>query len=306
MTTVLENSTRENQNLETIMECLEKCFIQISELIRDQDSISLESVDDATNISGDTVKQLDLLSNTIIKNALKKCSLVRAIGSEEESDLVCTENIEAPYLVCYDPLDGSSNIGVNITTGTIFGVYKYDSNGKIGSGRDTVLAGYCLYGGSTQCIVANNETCSMYQLSVRENKFKCVNNNVLIPNKGNIYSINESNKYDWIDPRYYKVVNSFIGDKYTTRWVGSLVADAHRTILKGGFFAYPGNIKNLAGKIRLLYEAYPFAFIFEKAGGVSSDGETRLLDVPFPSEKIHQKTPIILSGKSEFERFANL
>lgn len=306
MNTISVNSAQENRNLETIMESLEECFIQISDLIRDQDSISLESVDDVTNISGDTVKQLDLLSNTIIKEALQKCSLVRAIGSEEESELVYTENTEAPYLVCYDPLDGSSNIGVNITTGTIFGVYKYDSDGKISSGRDVVLAGYCLYGGSTQCVVANSENCSMFQLNPREKKFNCVKHDISIPNKGNIYSINESNKYDWIDARYYKVVNSFIGDKYTARWVGSLVADAHRTILKGGFFAYPGNIKNLSGKIRLLYEAYPFAFIFEKAGGVSSDGETRLLDIPFPSEKIHQKTPIILAGKSEFEKFTNL
>ena len=297
------DNTNESKHVETLLNHLEKCFIKISELIKDTDSLSLECINEHVNISGDTVKKLDILSNIIIKKELEKCVLIRNIGSEEESELVTTKHANAPYLVCYDPLDGSSNIGVNITTGTIFAVYKYDSDGEISSGRNIILSGYCLYGGSTQCVIATNERCAMYQLNPKEKFFKCINPKLTMPVMGTIYAINESNKFSWIDPRYCTVVNKFISKGYTARWVASLVADAHRTIIKGGFFAYPGNKKNLSGKIRLLYEAYPFAFIFEKVGGVSSNGELNLLDVPFPKTNIHAKTPIILAGKSEFDTF---
>ena len=120
--------------------------------------------------------------------------------------------------------------------------------------------------------------------------------------KGNIYSINEANKHIWCDKRFVPFIDSRIKENYSTRWVGSLVADAHRTLIKGGFFAYPANEKNKDGKIRLLYEAYPFAHIFEVAGGFGSNGEEQLLDIPFP-KNIHQKTPIILSSNSEFTKF---
>ena len=271
-------------------------------MIRDKDSISLENIDDEINESGDHVKKLDILSNIILKKKLSQCSSIRAIGSEEEPDIVYTQNTNAPYLVCFDPLDGSSNIGVNITTGTIFAIYKYNNENKIGSGHNIVSAGYCLYGGATQYVLANSEKCSFYQYSICEKKFNCINSNLIIKDKGSIYSINESNQECWLDKRYNKVIKTFIQTGYSARWVGSLVADAHRTLIKGGFFAYPGNSKNINGKIRLLYEAYPFAYIFEKAGGFATNGRQRLLDIPFP-DNVHEKTPIILSGKVEMNTF---
>jgi fructose-1,6-bisphosphatase I len=202
-------------------------------------------------------------------------------------------------------LDGSSNIDVNITTGTIFSVYQYDKNGKITDGHNIVMSGYCLYGGATQYVLSYNNKLTFYQYSAQDKSFYLLNDNLKMKEKGAIYSLNESNKKAWTDARFNKLIDLFIEQKYGARWVGSLVADAHRTLLKGGFFAYPGNRKDREGKIRLLYEAYPFAHIFHNAGGFSSNGVKSILDVPFP-DKIHQKTPIVLCGKYEHDLFVNM
>ena len=297
--------------MKQLIQQLEKSFIEISELLRTNDSYSLENYVKKYNISGDDVKQADILSNIILKKNLSECSLVKEIGSEEETTILKTEYADAPYLVCFDPLDGSSNIGVNITTGTIFGVYKYDSTGQIKSGRDIVLAGYCLYGGATQYVIANSEKVSMYQLNYSDKnkmirEFTKIQDNIKIPKKGMTYSFNDSKRKEWIDKRYEKIIDWFIEKKYSARWVGTLVADGHRTLLKGGFFAYPANISNKSGKIRLLYESYPFAYIFEKAGGQATDGNISLLDIEYPKEDIHFKSPIILSSCYEMLYFNNI
>ena len=288
--------------VDNIIKVIQDSCIVISELIRTKHSGDLSCIVDS-NVSGDEVKQLDLLSNKILLDSLLTCENVRNVGSEEEDDLIPTNNETAPYLVCYDPLDGSSNIDCNITVGTIFGIYKYENN-CIKSGRSIVCAGYCLYGGSTQFIVATELGAKMYLLD--NNKFKLINDNLTIKEKSNVYSINESNKHKWNDPRYKLFTEHCISNNYTARWVGSLVGDAHRTIIKGGFFAYPADKKSPNGKLRVLYEALPFAFIFKIVGGHSSNGELdSLLDLKIP-ENTHQKTPLILSSKYEYNIFANL
>jgi fructose-1,6-bisphosphatase I len=288
-----------------IIKLLEKGFIQISDLIRNENSLQLSHLTESNNNSGDDVKKIDMVSNDILKDILKECSLIRKIGSEEEDELFETKFVDAPYLVCYDPLDGSSNIDVNITTGTIFCIYKYDEYGNIKNGHNIIASGYCLYGGATQCIIAYEGKLSFYQYSIINKTFNLLNDNIRIKQKGSIYSLNESNKNIWIDERFNNVINKFIEEKYNMRWIGSLVADAHRTIIKGGFFSYPGNIKDKNGKIRLIYEAYPFAYIFHVGGGIASNGEKNILDIEFP-EKIHQKTPIILCGKYENDIFKQI
>ena len=290
---------------------LEYSFIQIAELLRNNDTNSLGTYIEKYNISGDDVKQADILSNIILKENLSKCSLIRSIGSEEEDEIIETEHKEAPYLICYDPLDGSSNVGVNISTGTIFGVYKYDEHGNINSGNDTVLAGYCLYSAATQYIIADSNKVSMYQLKTDSTdssiqNFEKIIDNIKIPKKGMIYSVNECHSTKWLDGRYEKLFSKLREKNYSSRWVATLVADGHRTLLKGGIFAYPGNKSNPTGKIRLLYEAYPFAFIFEKAGGAASDGFMRLLDISYPRDKLHFKTPIIISSSYEMLMFGNI
>ena len=285
-----------------LLPTLKKSFLEIANLMKNQNTLDLGDYMDEYNFSGDDVKQLDLMSNVILKTNLEKCVQVRCIGSEEDKELHYTEHKNAPYLICFDPLDGSSNIDVNITTGTIFAIYKYDDKNEITNGRNIIMSGYSLYGASTQYVIAYQNNVSMYQYVPSEQQFVCVKTNMRLKEKGNIYSINEANKHMWCDNRFAPFIDSCITKNYTTRWVGSLVADAHRTLIKGGFFAYPANKKNEDGKIRLLYEAYPFAHIFEVAGGFGSNGEEQLLDIPFP-KNIHQKTPIILSSNSEFTKF---
>lgn len=152
-------------------------------------------------------------------------------------------------------------------------------------------------------IICDNNKVSQYQLI--DYTFQLINDNIKIPIKGNFYSINDSLSEKWTDKRYTTLINEFKEDCYSTRWVGSLVADAHRTLIKGGFFAYPENTSNKEGKIRLLYEAYPFAHIFKIAGGKSSNGLIdNVLNIPFP-KNIHQKTTIILSSPEEYNKFIN-
>ena len=284
---------------------LESSFTEISDLIRNQNSLHLGTQINELNISGDDVKQVDVVSNNILKYNLEKCVSVRAIGSEEEDELYVTQHANAPYLVCYDPLDGSSNVDVNITTGTIFAVYKYEHDGTIGSGRNIVMSGYCLYGGCTQYLLARDNVLSMYQYVPNDKNFVCIRDNMKIKENGSIYSLNEANSNIWTDARYATSIDAFREKGYTARWVGSLVADGHRTLIKGGFFAYPANKKNLHGKIRLLYEAYPFAHLFETGGGVATNGIVPLLDVRYP-DKLHQKTPIVLASKTDYATFEAL
>jgi fructose-1,6-bisphosphatase I len=288
-----------------IVKLLERGFVEISRLIRDTNSITLSNHTCSSNISGDDVKELDLLTNSILKNILLDCELVRKIGSEEEDTLCETRFKNAPYLVCYDPLDGSSNIDVNITTGSIFCIYKYNDDGTITDGRNIVASGYSIYGGATQYLVAYENKLQFYQYSAQKQQFDLLNDNLRIKSKGSMYSLNESNKKMWLDKRYEQLVDKCIDEKYTCRWVGCMAADGHRTVIKGGIFAYPENHKDTSGKIRLLYEAYPFAHIFHIGGGFSSNGNVNILDVPFP-ENIHQKTPIILCGKYENDLFNQL
>lgn len=284
-----------------IIDSIKESCIEIANLIHNSNSIELSKMSTKYNLSGDDVKKLDILANNILKDNLSKIPDIKCMGSEEDNDIIFVNN-NGNYMVCFDPLDGSSNIDVNITTGTIFVIFEFKGN-KILNGRDIVSAGYCLYGGSTQLVIANDNSVKMHQLI--NNKFSLINDNLKVRNMGSIYAINECNKYIWNDSRYAKLTDNLISKNYTARWVASLVADAHRTIIKGGFFAYPGNKKYPEGKIRLLYEAYPFAYIFEKAGGFSSNGYTNLLDLNFP-ENIHQKTSIILSSKFEFDLFNKL
>ena len=284
-----------------IIDSIKESCIEISNLIHNSNSIELAKMSTKYNLSGDDVKKLDILANNILKDNLSKIPDIKCMGSEEDNDIIFVNN-NGNYMVCFDPLDGSSNIDVNITTGTIFVIFEFKGN-KILNGRDIVSAGYCLYGGSTQLVIANDNSVKMHHLI--NNKFSLINDNLKVRNMGSIYAINECNKYIWNDSRYAKLTDNLISKNYTARWVASLVADAHRTIIKGGFFSYPGNKKYPEGRIRLLYEAYPFAYIFEKAGGFSSNGHINLLDIDFP-ENIHQKTSIILSSKFEFDLFNEL
>jgi len=292
--------------MEEVFKVIKDCCREIAYLIRISETEFLGSVTKHTNHSGDHVKKLDELTNNLLLDKLRACPQVRQIASEELPDIINTPHTLAPYFVSFDPLDGSSNIDVNITVGTIFTVFEYDQEGSIKDGNNIVLAGYCLYGGSTQMVVATPQNkVEMFSLIPKYDDFILIDSELEIPSQGKIYAINESNKNRWNQrEQLTALINHLIDLGYTQRWVASLVADAHRTLIKGGFFSYPGDNKNPRGKIRLLYEAYPMAFIFQQAGGVATDGGYKsLLEQPFPHQEIHLKTPIFLSSPTEYQLY---
>ena len=288
--------------MDQLLQSIQQAVIRISYLIRNQNCLRLGQELGTGNASGDNVKQLDIESNDIMKQALSNLPCVRAFGSEEEDYLCLTPFEKGPYLVTFDPLDGSSNIDVNITTGTIFGIYQYDASGSISSGRQLVTAGYSLYGGATILVVAQEGKVSIQQYKELDRKFVTLTDNYRMPSCGKLYSINESNSPRWHYPGILLYLDKLKQEGRSMRWVASLVADAHRTLLKGGWFAYPGDTKNPVGKIRVLYEALPIAYVIETAGGYSSNFKTSLLDTVFPSQP-HQKTPIILASQQEGREF---
>uniref|UniRef100_A0A6C0M126 fructose-bisphosphatase n=1 Tax=viral metagenome TaxID=1070528 RepID=A0A6C0M126_9ZZZZ len=290
------------KEIESIYDNIRTSCLKISEKISDMNPF-MNSKIVSNNISGDEVKTLDLITNNIMIKELSKNKNIKYLISEENEDIINIHK-DGKYLVAFDPLDGSSNIDSNITIGTIFCIYKLDNNSldKIILGKSIVSAGYCLYGGSTQLILADkNNGVNLYVMNKTQNsnKFKYISE-LKMPEKGKIYAINESNKYRWNNRNYIKLVKEFIDLKYTQRWVGSLVADAHRTIIKGGFFSYPGDEKSPLGSLRLLYEAIPFCFIIENSGGNSylNDNLKDWKKIVFP-KNIHVKIPVTFASNYE-------
>ena len=280
------------EDFDEIIQVLKISCKNISQLIKTKNLLHLGSETENKNATDDAVKELDIQSNQILIDNLSKVSSVKYIASEEEEHLLLN-NEDGKYLVSFDPLDGSSNIDVNVTIGTIFGIYIIGNDEKF----KISCAGYSLYGSQTQ-FVLTHEKVELYQLL--NDEFKLIKDDLRIPNKGKIVSMNLSYNHINFNKKYENLALELFDKGYTLRFVGSMVADAHRTLLKGGIFMYPANEKSKDGKIRLLYEAIPFAFIFEKAGGIGSNGVKRLLDVEF--DNIHQRTPIILSSKYEFSK----
>ena len=281
---------------------LQECFINISNEIRYKTPWDLSKPIEINNSSGDSIKKLDDYSNKLIIDRLSQCPDIRFLASEEENDLI-EFNSSGKYLMSIDPVDGSSNIKNNIGVGSIFCLFEY-SNNKTLTGRDIVLSGYCLYSNNTTLVLCMGGRLNIYQLDFNNN-FNLIKDNFKMPFKGDSYAINESSREKWNNPKLVDYIEQLKLNKKTQRWVGSLVADANRIINSGGVFIYPGNKKSPDGKIRLLYEAYPFAHIIETAGGYSSDGTVNILDIPYP-KKLHSRTPIFLFSKSEFNIFKNI
>lgn len=295
---------------------LKNAFIEIADLLKFGNQINLGTENpNLKNKSGDLVKKLDLLSHNIIVNQIQKSYNIIGYISEEHPEVVFTnkktlENLETledfsedKYIIAFDPLDGSSNIDSNITTGTIFALYKYDIEDN--SLTDIVCAGYCLYGPATILVMTDLYNVNMFQLN-KDNEFEFLER---LDFKGNdkkinrkIYSVNECH-FNHFDLDTKQLILKFKEQKYNHRYIGSMVADCHRTLIQGGVFMYPGNKYKPRGKIRLLYEAIPFVKIFSIANGFAYD----ILNQPILEkysnknkinlEDIHISTPIILSSR---------
>ena len=267
-----------------------------------------------SNTTGDIQKKLDIMANEVFINALKNSGQVCIIASEEEQEAITKElNPDAKYIVTFDPLDGSSNVDANVTIGSIFGIYKktseeFNPSDILQDGDNIVASGYCVYGSSTQLILCIDKKVNGYTLDPSLGEFVLTHPNLIIPKTYPIYSINEGNAAYW-DDAVTKYINSKKfpekGKKtYSLRYIGSMVADVHRTLLYGGIFMYPTDKKSPEGKLRLIYECNPLSYIIESAGGKSITGKGRVLAVQ--PKTIHQRSGIIMGSPDDVDEIEKL
>ena len=262
-----------------------------------------------TNIQGEEVKKLDVYANEQFISALASGGETCAIASEENDDLVpITTKVSkhAKYVVCVDPLDGSSNIDANVSIGTIFSIYRrinFDQPPThadfLQKGTEQIAAGYVIYGSSTMLVYTTRWGVNGFTLDPGIGEFCLSHPDMKCPNDGFIYSINEGNYIRFPDGvkryvKYCQVEDDATGRPYSSRYIGSLVSDFHRNLLKGGIFIYPSTAKSPQGKLRLLYECNPLALVIEQAGGKASDGKGSILELTPVS--LHQRTPLFIGS----------
>ncbi len=269
----------------------------------------------STNVQGETQKKLDVLSNNIFIELLSKRNVVSGLVSEEnEEPIIDKFNSSGPYTVYFDPLDGSSNIDVNVSVGSIFSIYKYERSSELKEhlilkqGKEQIASGYALYGPSTMFVFSVGSGTNGFTLDNLNQKFVLTHPNIKVPVITNEYSINTSNERFWNAPvtRYIKECNDGENGErnknFNMRWTGSMVADVHRILMRGGIFMYPKDSKKpeKAGRLRLMYEANPMAFLMEQAGGSATTGRKRMLDVV--PENFHQRISVIMGSTEEVKR----
>ncbi|MCI0356981.1 MAG: class 1 fructose-bisphosphatase [Planctomycetaceae bacterium] len=271
-----------------------------------------------TNVQGETVQKLDVIANQTLLQFLGNRGNVAIMASEENEDPVIVERDRklGKYVVVFDPLDGSSNIDVNVSVGTIFSILRreQDPTGKrdvladvLQPGYRQVAAGYVVYGSSTMLVYAAGSGVHGFTLDPSIGAYLLSHENMRMPAQGTIYSCNEANS-EGFPAAYQRFLHHLrsgaLGRKYSSRYIGSLVADFHRTLLKGGIFLYPPTASHPKGKLRLLYEANPIAYLAEQAGGLATDGRGRILDIVPTS--LHQRTPLLVGGEEEVETLMDM
>lgn len=264
-----------------------------------------------TNVQGEEVKKLDLFANERIINAIGQHGRFAIMGSEEnEETIIPPKNDTGKYVLLFDPLDGSSNIDVNVSVGTIFSIYRITGDSPaeaslqdcLQKGLKQVAAGYVIYGSSVMMVYTTGNGVHGFTYDPTIGEFLLSHENITIPERGKYYSMNEGSWHQFNQStqnyiNYLKEEDKATGRPYSTRYIGSLVADFHRNLLTGGIFIYPATKKHANGKLRLMYEANPLAFICEQAGGKASDGKERILDID-PTE-LHQRTPLYIGSKED-------
>jgi fructose-1,6-bisphosphatase I len=267
------------------------------------------------NIQGEDQQKLDVYANEVFINTLVNREIVCGIASEEEDDFITikggNKKHDNKYIVLMDPLDGSSNIDVNVSVGTIFSIYRRITpdgtpvtiDDFLQPGKQQVAAGYIVYGTSTMIVYSTGHGVNGFTLNPAIGTYYLSHPNMKFPEKGNIYSVNEGNYVHFPEgvKRYIKYCQEEEGERpYTSRYIGSLVSDFHRNMIKGGIYFYPSTSKNPDGKLRLLYECNPMAFLAERAGGKASNGFNRILDIK-PSE-LHQRVPFFCGNKNMVDK----
>jgi fructose-1,6-bisphosphatase I len=283
----------------------------ISSKVRKAGLANLYGSTSSSNTTGDIQKKLDVIANEVFINSLRNSQQVCIIASEEEEHAIMDDmNPHAKYIVTFDPLDGSSNIDANVTIGSIFGIYKRKSTDKpnveedlLQTGENIIASGYCVYGSSTQLVLCIEKKVNGYTLDPSLGEFILTHPDICIPKRNPIYSINEGNEAFWDEAIRSYVISKKHPEKggkvYSLRYIGSMVADVHRTLLYGGIFMYPTDSKSPEGKLRLIYECNPLSYVIESAGGKSFTGKERVLDIK--PTKIHQKCGIIMGSLNDVE-----
>jgi fructose-1,6-bisphosphatase I len=288
----------------------------ISASIRRAGLVNILGAAGALNVQGEEQQKLDIFANETLKNCLKHTGRVCVMGSEEDDDIIPVppEYPVGKYAVLFDPLDGSSNIDVNSAVGTIFSIYRRISMHGRGTAADVlqpgckqVAAGYIMYGSSTMLVYTTGQGVHGFTLDPTIGEFLLSHPRITTPRIGKYYSVNESNFGRW-DKAMQAAVRGLKGDPpagtgpngvtpKNSRYMGSLVGDFHRNLVAGGIFLYPADSKNPSGKLRLLYEASPMAFIAEQAEGSATDGVNRILDIV--PDKLHQRTPLVIGSRED-------
>lgn len=262
------------------------------------------------NVQGETQKKLDVISNDLIKDLLLDSGVVRALASEEEETFVEGSG-QGDFLVCFDPLDGSSNIDINSMVGTIFSIFNGPKGRPVSEqdflqpGREQVAAGYILYGPSAMLVLTTGKGVQMYTLDQGMGEFVLTVPEVSIPKDTKEFAINMSNQRFWAPAMQQYIADLIAGSEgpraknFNMRWVAAMVADVHRILCRGGLFAYPWDNRDPAkpGKLRLMYEANPMGMLVEQAGGCACTDSGAILDIQ--PEKIHQRVPVILGSANE-------
>ena len=285
-----------------------------------QGKIRLAALDNAlgaygqTNVQGEQQQKLDVYANEALLHCLGLKDCVAALVSEEDEEPVTFDRSvnTGKYVIVFDPLDGSSNIDVNVNVGTIFSILKRLPAGDLSAsilrpGHTQIAAGYVIYGPSTVLVYTAGKGVHSFTLDPTIGAFVLSGESMKMPEQGSYYSTNEANAATWPAPYrdYLEMVRSGgMGREYSSRYIGSLVADFHRTLLKGGVFLYPPTLKQPKGKLRLLYEANPLAFIAEQAGGMALGPNGRILEIE--PDGIHQRTAFMVGGKREMEALAEV
>ena len=269
------------------------------------------------NVQGEIQKKLDIIANEVLIEANEWGGHLAAMASEEMADIYPVPNRfpQGEYLLLFDPLDGSSNIDVNVSIGTIFSVLKRDDSGGAVSqadflqpGRQQAAAGYCVYGPQTTLVLTLGAGVAMFTLDREQGSFVLIEDGVRIPEDTKEFAINMSNLRHWAPPMRRYIDECLAGREgvrgkdFNMRWIASMVADVHRILCRGGVFIYPWDKREpeKAGKLRLMYEANPMGFIVEQAGGAATNGQQRILDIA--PDALHQRVSVMLGSKNEVER----
>jgi len=261
-----------------------------------------------TNVHGEAVQALDDFANWTIIRGLDHTGLLAAMASEEMEEVfpIPDHHPRGPYVLVFDPVDGSSNIDVNVSIGTIFSIYRCADpdhpqlSDFLCQGREQLCAGYIIYGSSTMLVYTTGNGVHGFTLDPTIGEFLLSHEDIQIPARATIYSVNEAHSPSW-EPPVRAYIDSLKGSGISARYIGSLVSDFHRNLLKGGIFLYPAEARSPQGKLRLVYEANPLAFVVEQAGGSASTGDGSILDLR--PESLHQRVPLAIGSRLDVAEF---